>query len=214
MNLTPFVRRTTLTLASTVAAVAATVAPSAAIAPSAAVNPTPPPGERIVRTAYLTGYSYYDNTPPGSAVIAYPRSDFPTRHQVAGGVGTYTDPVTLAVGWRRAGGREIPQWPVGRRFYVPFLHKYVMVEDQCGDRAQYGPCYRLDQAPRQATTWLDVWVGGGGLPRMVSEACMRRITRIHTVVFRPARDFPVNAGSVTAACVSNRFYSERVPGRP
>ena len=42
-------------------------------------------------TAYLTGYSYWDNTPPGSSAIARP-----VVHRRAGGSGTYNDPVTIA----------------------------------------------------------------------------------------------------------------------
>ena len=45
--------------------------------------------------AYLTGYSFWDNTPPGSAAIARP-----VIHRRAGGSGTYGDPITIAVGYR------------------------------------------------------------------------------------------------------------------
>lgn len=179
-------------------------------------RPTPKPapapaGERVIRTAYLTGYSWYDNTPHGSAAIAYPKSDGnPTVHEKAEGRGSYQDPITLAVGWHEENG---PVWPVGRRFYLPFLHKYVMVEDQCGDRAQNGPCYKLGQADSGSTTWLDVWVGGQGKSQSVSDSCMSRITAKHTVVYRPARSYPVNPGDITSACAANQFYGETVPVR-
>ena len=52
------------------------------------------PKERHM-TVFLTGYSYWDNTPPASAIIGRP-----VIHQFAAGTGTYDDPVTLAVGWR------------------------------------------------------------------------------------------------------------------
>jgi hypothetical protein len=161
----------------------------------------PPPAERVIKTAYLTGYSYYDNTPPGSATIAYPNA----QHKVAGGTGSYANPITVAVGWHRRNG---PLWAPGSRFYIPFLRKYVRVEDQCGDHAQYGPCYQLGQADRGATTWLDVWVDGRGYTRRDSERCMNTITRIHTVVYRPRADYRVHKGSITGACRAGRFFSE------
>src|SRR5215216_6526313 len=55
--------------------------------------------------AYLTGYTWWDNTPAGSAAIAHP-----VLHATAGGVGTYADPIT--VGYTSAG----PDIPYGTRF--------------------------------------------------------------------------------------------------
>jgi hypothetical protein len=165
----------------------------------------------VIRTAYITGFSYYDNTPPGSAAIAYPKRDgYPTAHNRAGGYGSYDRPITLAVGWHTRLG---PRWPVGARFYLPYLRKYVIVEDKCGDRAQLGACWRLDNADPGATTWLDVWVNGVGLPRSVSDRCMSRITGIHTAIYRPARGYPVTFGSVTKACREGRIYSDAIPRR-
>ena len=166
----------------------------------------PAPNEKVITAAYVTGYSYYDNTPPGSADIAYPG----TRHDVAAGTGSYDDPITLAVGWHRTAG---PQWPVGSRFYLPFLRKYVIVEDQCGDEAEDGPCYQLDEAPEGATTWIDVWVGGQGESKQAADDCMGRITELHTVVYRPAKDYPVNRGDITTACSKGQLWSESVPPR-
>lgn len=176
-------------------------------APAPAPAPKKPAaGEKVITSAYLTGYSYYDNTPPGSSEIAFPG----TRHDVAAGTGTYEDPITLAVGWHEDAG---PQWPVGSRFYLPFLHKYVIVEDLCGDEAENGPCYQLDEAADGATTWLDVWTGGEGQSREVSDSCMGRITAIHTVVHKPADDYPVNPGDITSACSRDQFWGEGVPAR-
>ena len=41
---------------------------------------------------FVTGYTYWDNSPPGSAQIARPQV-----HDRAGGVGTWKDPITVAV---------------------------------------------------------------------------------------------------------------------
>src|SRR4051812_38674485 len=88
---------------------------------------TPPPtGTEI--TAYLTGYTYYDNTPHQSVTVSNP-----VIHQTAGGTGTYTDPITLAVGHTITNGQDVLDWPPGTIFYVPNLRKYFIVEDTCGD---------------------------------------------------------------------------------
>src|SRR5690606_21632608 len=73
-----------------------------------ACTPAPAPEESGVRPirAYITGYSYFDNTPPGSAVVSHP-----VLHTVAGGQGTYDDPITVAVGHVREDGDDLLDWP-------------------------------------------------------------------------------------------------------
>jgi chitinase len=51
-------------------------------------------------TAYLTGYGYPDNTPANSDAIAYPN----VQHSVAGGTGTYANPVSMATAITTTGG--------------------------------------------------------------------------------------------------------------
>ena len=77
---------------------------------------------------FLTGYSYWDNTPRASAAIARP-----VVHTQAAGTGTYDDPITLAVGHSIHFDRSFMDFPTGTRFYVPRLRKYAIVEDLCGD---------------------------------------------------------------------------------
>jgi hypothetical protein len=73
---------------------------------------------------FVTFYGWADNSPPGNA-IAYPMSaGNPTLHNGAGGVGTYSDPITFAT--------APAEFPPGTRLYVPFIEKYVMMEDSCG----------------------------------------------------------------------------------
>lgn len=147
--------------------------------------------------AYVTGYSWFDNTPPGSAQIAYPRSSgYPTLHDLAGGTGTYADPITVAVGHSLATGTSVPVWPAGTRFYIPNLRRYFIVEDACGDgpTPQNGPCYTGYPSP--ATTWLDVWVGGEGGTDAGADACMSDITDVWLAIKDPASNYAVVSGDI------------------
>jgi hypothetical protein len=146
---------------------------------------------------YVTGYSYWDNTPPGSSEISHPQ-----LHNVAAGTGTYADPITVAVGHTLSGGNDILDWPAGTRFYVPFVRRYFIVEDTCGDGAtpQNGPCHTGYPAP--AVTWIDVWVGGGGQSREASDECMENITDVHLVIKDPASNYAVVPGELTANCTT------------
>ncbi len=74
-------------------------------------------------SVYVTFYGWADNSPPGGA-IAYPMNGgFPTLHDAAGGTGTYADPITFAT--------DEAEFPVGTILYVPFIEKYVIMEDDC-----------------------------------------------------------------------------------
>lgn len=141
-------------------------------------------------TAYVTGYSYWDNTPKMSTVIA-----LPVIHSGAGGVGTYEDPVSLAVGHSITDGRRVYDYPAGTRFYLPFLRKYTIVEDLCGDgnTPQDGPCH----SGFNGYPWLDIYVGGEESSSEVAQACMRKITRIQQVISDPAPGLPVSEGVLT-----------------
>ena len=145
-------------------------------------------------TAYITGYSYWDNTPPGSGAIA-----FPVVHRSAGGQGTYDDPITLAVGHSIIGSSEIPDVPAGTRFYIERLKKYAVVEDVCGDgpNPQSGPCH----TGHDGHPWFDLYIGGEKTTAQTTTACARSITDLQTVIMNPAPNLPVAAGAVTdSAC--------------
>lgn len=141
------------TLAATV-----TVAALTATVPAAAATPAP----KTIKTAYTTGYTWFDNTPRGSAEISNP-----ILHKQAGGTGTYEDPITIAVGHSivtRNGKRvDVLDYPAGTRMYVPNVRRYFIVEDSCGDgpTPQNGGCHSLRKAPKGATTWVDLYIGGG-----------------------------------------------------
>lgn len=138
---------------------------------------------------YLTGYTYWDNTPPGSSAIARP-----VLRQRAGGTGTWQSPITIAVGHRIENGRQTLDFPAGTRFYLPRLRKYVIVEDVCGDGAtpQNGPCH----SGHQGYPWLDIWIGGKSVTPEASDACARRITAIQPIIVNPPRDLPVHKGEI------------------
>lgn len=140
-------------------------------------------------TAYLTGYSYWDNTPPGSSAIARP-----VVHRRAGGSGTYNDPVTIAVGHSINGGRQTLDFPAGTRFYIEGLKKYAIVEDVCGD----GPKPQLTGCARgkQGRPWLDIYIGGAKSNSRAANACASAITRFHNIVMNPAPNYPVIKGEV------------------
>lgn len=139
---------------------------------------------------YLTGYSYWDNTPPGSAQIARP-----VIHHSAGGTGTYRDPITLAVGHVKRGGRSTADYKPGTRFYIERLRKYAIVEDLCGDgnRPQDGPCH----TGHMGLPWIDLYVGGKQAGAETATQCTYRITGVQTVVLDPQPGYPVQPGPLS-----------------
>ncbi|QQO39806.1 hypothetical protein SEA_BELFORT_142 [Streptomyces phage Belfort] len=147
--------------------------------------------------AYTTGYSWYDNTPAGSADISHP-----VLHRKAGGKGTYTDPVTIAVGHSIINGKDILDYPKGTKFYIPNVRKYFIVEDTCGDgrTPQNGPCHSLTKAPKGVTVWLDLWIGGGSSTRKQADDCMSKVTdgngAIHTAILNPRKDYVTVSGDI------------------
>ena len=167
--------------------------------------PTPPPnGNEVVRTSvYITGFGYPDNTPPNSDAICC--GVLHGSH--AGGTGTYTDPITVAVGHVISGGKDTLDFPAGTRFYIPNLRRYFMVEDACGDgnTPQNGPCHNLSQADAGATLWLDVWVGGVGASSGPVISCEDAITALHTVIQNPNSTHPVVVGPVYNGACSQQY---------
>lgn len=141
---------------------------------------------------YLTGYSYWDNTPRGSARIARP-----VIHRSAGGTGTYSDPVTLAVGHVKRGQRSVMDYPAGTRFYISRLRKYAIVEDLCGDgpRPQDGPCH----SGHRGHDWIDIYVGGKGMAENHVNQCMYRITGVQDVILNPRPGYPVASGEIASS---------------
>jgi len=138
--------------------------------------PAPSGSEKTI-TARLTGFSRQDNTPPGSADIRCGQI-----HKKAGGVGTYTDPITAAVPGRGGKGMETP---AGTRLYVPDLKRYFIVEDS--------------GATKGSTTHFDLWVGGKGFSKSASDKCMNQLTGNATVIINPGPGKPVTVGPLTGS---------------
>ena len=147
----------------------------AAVPRQPASGPTPTP--RTVN-AFITGYTWWDNSPPGSAAIARP-----VIHRLAGGVGTYADPITMAVGYTSR-GMDIP---AGTRFYLPEMKKYFIVEDKCG------ACHRHNA---DVAYKLDIWLDGRNRSKSRARSCAYSITGKQPVVRQPPRGLAVRRGSV------------------
>lgn len=127
-------------------------------------------------TAQLTGYSFQDNTPPGSATIS-----MPVLHSKAAGTGTYADPITTAV----PGSASSPETPKGTRLYVAKLKRYFIVEDS--------------GATKEGGKHFDLWVGGEGFSKSASDKCMDSYTGSAQIIVNPPQGEPVTVGPLTGS---------------
>jgi hypothetical protein len=174
------------------------------VKPVATTTPAQPAKE-ITLTAYLTGYAWPDNTPPGSAISN------PIIHHEAGGTGTYADPITVAVGHSFINGVDVLDYKAGTVFYMPYLRKYFIAEDTCGDgdTPQNVPCHNLhmagNEAPAGAEAWLDLWVGGVGSSQSDVLTCEDTITGLHPILLKPSSNYLVNPGAVYGTSCAPQF---------
>lgn len=139
---------------------------------------TPASAAETTRTGFITGYSWYDNDPPGSAAVAY--EDVVPGRTGAGGTGTYADPVTAAV-------PQSAGLAPGTRLYVPHLSRYFIVEDLCATS---------HSAPDGCTAAVDVWVDGRDVGEAASDKCMSDLTRTAQYIVDPAQGKPVASGPI------------------
>ncbi|WP_219994790.1 hypothetical protein [Pseudarthrobacter phenanthrenivorans] len=159
---------------------------------AACQGPRPLDGdEAVVDDAFVTAYSWHDNTPPGSTIISNP-----VLHDVAGGTGTFEDPVTIAVGHSRETGRSVLDFPAGTRIYLPNVRRYFIVEDACGDgpTPEEGPCHVGADDHGDASVWIDIWIGGDGESARFVRDCALRVTGVQTAVFNPGDQYVVAPG--------------------
>ncbi len=137
----------------------------------------------VVYNAYTTGFSYYYSTPPGNTITN------PIIHSVAGGTGTYADPITLSVGSTNSVSMD---YPAGTRFYIPNVRRYFIVEYSCAT------CHVT--LPSGTTTWVGMWIGGQGATTSALDACVSKIAvsggTVHTIIKNPASNYLVVPGSI------------------
>jgi hypothetical protein len=157
-------------------------APAPAVTPSAPPPPAAPPAAPAPAAKqlniWLTGYSWQDNTPPGSSVVGEP-----VLHQQAGGTGTVADPITVAV----PGHQGAMAWQPGTRFYLPTVKRYVIVEDSGASRA-----------PAGTDTHLDMWIGGQDGTLAATNACEDSLTGRVAAELNPPNNLPVIVGPIYA----------------
>jgi hypothetical protein len=134
-------------------------------------------GSPVRMTIELTGYSFQDNTPRNSNDICCG-----VVHRKAGGRGTFTDPITVAA--PGSGGRGM-ETPIGTRFYLPTVKRYVVVEDS--------------GASKMSRRHLDMYVDGKGLPKRNSDRCMDQITGRVSAIMNPPPGLSVTPGPLTSA---------------
>lgn len=145
----------------------------------------------ILDRVYVTAYTWHDNTPPGSPDISDPEI-----HQSAGGIGTFNDPWTLAVGWDDEQEPPVLQFPRGTRFYLTHLNGYAVVEDRCGNppNTRDKPCWKVEQqgVDQGATHQIDVWIGGEHASgKEETDRAASELTRTVRVIRDPSDDQPV-----------------------
>jgi hypothetical protein len=134
----------------------------------------PAPARQL--TIWLSGYSWQDNTPPGSSKVGEP-----VLHQVAGGTGTFADPITVAT----PGHAGHQAWPPGTKFYLPTVQRYVVVEDSGAARQ-----------PEGTDTHLDMWIGGQDGTKAATDACENEFTGKVPAQVNPPDGLPVITGSI------------------
>jgi hypothetical protein len=146
--------------------------------PQAQPPASPAPGAPNQLTIWLTGYSWQDNTPPGSSVVGEP-----VLHKDAGGQGTFQDPITVAV----PGHQGAMAWQPGTKFYLPSVQRYVIVEDS-GAAKQ----------PAGTDTHLDMWIDGQDGTKQATDDCENTFTGRVPAQVNPPANLPVMAGPIFA----------------
>ena len=131
--------------------------------------------EATATTIKLTGYSFQDNNPPGSATVSCPQ--IRSHHGKAGGTGTYDDPLTVASDGKNGGAGQFGV-KCGSRFYVVNLQRYVVVEDTGNTADKQG-------------IHLDTWVADDP-----TKTCMDKITGPSKAIPNPPPGLPVIAGPI------------------
>jgi hypothetical protein len=148
------------------------------------------PARVTKQVAYLTAYAAGDNTPPNTNLTW-----ISGRGGNAGGIGTYKNPITVAVGY--VGHR--PDLPAGTKFYIPNLRRYFVVGDICGG------CHG---ASSSGQLHVDLYAGNYWGSGVLS--CESAVSGRHTIIKNPARNYRVVAGSLYNGRRCTRQYGDTV----
>lgn len=162
----------------TVAALLGALVVLASACSRSAPAPQPPQAGPGQLTIWLTGYSWQDNTPPGSSIVGEP-----VLHKQAGGQGTFADPITVAV----PGHQGKMAWQPGTKFYLPSVQRYVIVEDSGAAKA-----------PSGTDTHLDMWIDGQDGTKQATDDCETQFTGRVPAQVNPPDNLPVMAGPIFA----------------
>ncbi len=149
---------------------------SAPVRATSVETPAPTPvatqaGEKSI-SAYVTGYSVYDNDPAGSTATWINGVG-----GNAGGKGTFSDPYTMAVGF--VGSKA--DFPAGTMWYDPLVKAYFKAGDTCA------ACHQ----GKGGNVWLDEYVGGKEISQAEATKRMNSRTGTRTLIQNPASGYPV-----------------------
>jgi hypothetical protein len=132
--------------------------------------------------AFMTLYGWIDNSPPGRAIA------HSCLHELAGGRGSYANPVTFATDVHELGWCQ--------RIYVPYMKRYFIHEDECSEcDHDWSTAHRFR---------FDMWAGGDAGSRRNPEkaallACESALTKGSSttdphnprIIVDPPRNLPV-----------------------
>ncbi len=140
--------------------------------------------------AFMTLYGWADNSPPGTDIA------HGCLHKVAGGVGTFSNPITFATDVNELGWCQV--------IYVPYMKRYFIHEDECSQCDQDWNSYHLYR--------FDMWAGGDAGSRHQPEkralhACESTWTRADsvtdpdnpTIIIDPPSNLPVTSAPIFSA---------------
>lgn len=131
----------------------------------------------------MSWFSAPDNSPPGRETAS---------GAVAGGTGTFADPITIAVAYDDGDSFVVPledgkrQFKFGTMFYIADLQVYGIAEDVCGACDEGRPGRSAPQSGN-FDYFIDIWTGDSG------GACTTSFTGIHKVIKDPPDNLPVRA---------------------
>jgi hypothetical protein len=137
--------------------------------------------------AFMTLYGWADNSPSGPAIA------HPCLHNSAGGVGTFSNPVTFAT--------DVSELAWCQVIYVPYMKRYFIHEDECSECDSDWARFHLYR--------FDMWAGGDANSRQSPEkkalrACESTWTRADsvsdpanpTIIVDPPSDLPVTTAPI------------------